>query len=70
MQQALTLIDLEYSNSKFIRGDNSPERAKSLGYLDANDLYPDFEPRSYDAFVGELLCGQAALLYEGMSMEG
>ena len=69
MQQALTLISLEYSYSKFVCGHNCPEYAKSLGYLDARDLYPNFIPRSFEAFAKELLDGRAAKIYEGMSMQ-
>lgn len=31
----------QYYKSYGIRGDNSPEAAKYLGYLDFKDLYPD-----------------------------
>lgn len=48
MKQAMTVIGLEYAYSKFVRGDNSPEYAKYLGYLDAMDLYPKFVPRSFE----------------------
>ncbi len=63
MKQAMTVISLEYSYSKFVRNDNSPEYAKYLGYLDASDLYPDFVPRSFEAFAKELLDGKAAKIF-------
>lgn len=31
----------QYAHSYGIRGDNTPEAAKYLGYLDAHELYPD-----------------------------
>lgn len=63
MKQAMTVIGLEYSYSKFVRGDNSPEYAKYLGYLDARDLYPDFVPRSFEAFAKEVVDGKAAKIF-------
>jgi len=63
MKQAMTVIGLEYSYSMFVRGDNSPEYAKYLGYLDARDLYPDFVPRSFEAFARELVDGKAARIF-------
>lgn len=46
-----------------IRGDNTPEYAAYLGYLDAQELYPDFRPRTFEAFVRELLSGKAEKVY-------
>jgi hypothetical protein len=59
----MTVIGLEYSYSMFVRGDNSPEYAKYLGYLDARDLYPDYVPRSFEAFAKELVDGKAAKIF-------
>lgn len=33
----------QYASSWGVRGDNSPEAAKYLGYLDCKDLYPDIK---------------------------
>ncbi|KAJ1565234.1 hypothetical protein HK405_012858 [Cladochytrium tenue] len=55
---------MEYLWSWGIRGDNSPEAAKYLGYLDAWDLYPDFKPRSLEAYVQEVVAGKARPAYE------
>ncbi len=63
MVQALSVITLDYSYSKFVRGDNSPEAAKTLGYLDARDLYADFIPRKFEAFARELVDGEAARIF-------
>jgi hypothetical protein len=65
----MTVIALDYAYSKFVRGDNTPEYAKYLGYLDASDLYPDLVPRSYEAFGRELLNGEAAVIFEGVTMQ-
>ncbi|KAF4631391.1 hypothetical protein G7Y89_g6741 [Cudoniella acicularis] len=68
MKQAMTVISLEYSYSKFVRGDNSPDYAKYLGYFDASDLYTDFVPRSFEVFAKELLDGKAAKIFEEISL--
>ena len=57
------MISLEYTFSKYVRGDNTPENAKYLGYLDANELYPDFKPIRFAEFVDELIAGKAERLY-------
>jgi hypothetical protein len=66
VNQTLTIIGLEYAYSKFVRSDNPAQYAKYLGYLDANDLYPDFAPRSFEAFAKELLDGRATKIFEGI----
>ena len=44
-----------YKYSLGIRGDNTPERAAYLGYLDAKKLYPDVDSTTFKAFIqGEL----------------
>lgn len=46
-----------------IRGDNTPEYAQYLGYLDANQLYPDTEKTSLQSFLQEVLDGKAVSAY-------
>ncbi|QGA16736.1 hypothetical protein EYB26_004404 [Talaromyces marneffei] len=53
----------EYQLSWGIRGDNVPEYAKYLGYLDAKDLYPDFKSIAFEEYVQELLSGVATGVY-------
>jgi hypothetical protein len=53
----------EYQNSKYLRGDNSPENAKYLGYIDATELYPDFKPIKFEQYLTELLAGKAIRPY-------
>ncbi|KAJ4171219.1 hypothetical protein NW754_007365 [Fusarium falciforme] len=48
----------QYWNSWGIRGDNTPEFAKYLGYLLAKDLYPDLEGRTFEAYVKDALDGK------------
>lgn len=48
----------DYDYSRYLRGDNQPEYAKYLGYLDARELYPDFRPITFREFVKDLLEGK------------
>ena len=57
---------LEYRKSWGIRGDNTPEYATYLGYLLASELYPDLyesgELRTLDAYIQEVIDGDAEIL--------
>jgi hypothetical protein len=55
----------EYNNSTYLRGDNTPEIAKYLGYLDATELYPDFKPIKFEEFFEGLLEGKGERPYSG-----
>ncbi|KAF4996922.1 hypothetical protein FDECE_12245 [Fusarium decemcellulare] len=57
------LAQWQYWNSWGIRGDNTPEYAKYLGYLVAKDLYPDLEGRSLESFIQEVLEGKGRKVY-------
>lgn len=63
-------VSLEYMHSCNVRGDNSPESARYLGFLDAKDLYPDFRPRRYEEFLKEVLEGGAKAPYAGRTIAG
>ncbi|KAJ7639900.1 hypothetical protein B0H17DRAFT_1216760 [Mycena rosella] len=63
MAHMMTFIT-DYQYSKYVRGDNTPTYAAYLGYLDARELYPDFRPRSFKEYVGELLEGKAVKPYQ------
>ncbi|RBQ80346.1 hypothetical protein VDGD_01322 [Verticillium dahliae] len=56
----------EYWNSWGVRGDNTPETAAYLGYLDARELYPDFKPRTLEEYAKEVLAGEAKRVYAEM----
>ncbi|KAJ7727522.1 hypothetical protein DFH07DRAFT_930752 [Mycena maculata] len=58
-----------YKYSKYVRGDNTPEHAQYLGYLDARELYPEFKPRSFTDFVCELLAGKVPKAYASRAEE-
>jgi hypothetical protein len=53
----------EYRISKFIRGDNTRQNGKYLGYLDARELYPEFVPISFENFLEELIAGEVEMPY-------
>ncbi|KAJ7165838.1 hypothetical protein C8R46DRAFT_1096354 [Mycena filopes] len=59
----LQLVKQDYLYNKYVRGDNTPEYAKYLGYLDTKELYPEFRPRTFVEFARELLDGKAEQLY-------
>lgn len=62
-QAHYAIATTQYAWSWGIRGDNTPERAEYLGYLNARELYPDFQPKSFDAFVKDLLEGKGSRVY-------
>ncbi|KAK0380166.1 hypothetical protein CLIM01_02468 [Colletotrichum limetticola] len=67
-QNALAAIGkfcLEYYYSSFIDGDNSPDGVSRLGYLLAADLYPDFQPASFQDFLLEVFKGDIRIPYSG-----
>lgn len=48
-------VILEYAYNAWARGDNCPEKAKFLGYLDAKDLWPDLKAQTLEAAIKEAL---------------
>lgn len=58
------VISSQYMISWGIRGDNTPEYARYLGYLTSDELYPDFEKRSFESYMREVLDGKAKGVYE------
>lgn len=66
------LADKGHAQYKYmlgIRGDNTPEHAKYLGYLDAKELYPCVKPVSFEKFVEEMLQGKLRNHYEGVTLQ-
>ncbi|GLA40771.1 hypothetical protein AnigIFM63309_008607 [Aspergillus niger] len=53
----------QYEHSKYVREDNSPGYAAYLGYLNARELYPDFQPTSFRDFFTEVLNGEGRKVY-------
>ena len=54
----MQLIWHQYLNSWGVRGDNTPESAKYLGYLDFKELYPDVKGKALETMVQETLDGK------------
>ncbi|KAK2610051.1 hypothetical protein N8I77_003510 [Diaporthe amygdali] len=48
-------VILEYVHSAWSRGDNDPQWAGFLGYLDAKLLYPDLEARTLEHSISDVL---------------
>ncbi|EEU34610.1 uncharacterized protein NECHADRAFT_82333 [Fusarium vanettenii 77-13-4] len=55
IDEDIPLVILEYVFSAWARGDNQPAQANLLGYLNAKDLYPDFQAVSLEETVAEAL---------------
>lgn len=55
----------QYALSVGIRGENTPDFAKYLGYLDGKELYPDVEFTPFETYVKEVLSGKAKAVYGG-----
>ncbi|PWI64280.1 hypothetical protein PCL_11312 [Purpureocillium lilacinum] len=53
----------QYLISWGIRGDNTPDYARYLGYLDSKQLYPEFEGKTLEFHCQETLNGSARKLY-------
>lgn len=58
------LIGAQYEYSWGVRGDNTPEYAKFLGYVTSKELYPDLEYTGFEAYLEELLGGKGKGIYE------
>ncbi|KAG9251776.1 isoflavone reductase [Emericellopsis atlantica] len=63
MSDLVSLWTWQYRLSWGVRGDNNPEYAKYLGYLDGKELYPDFEFTTFDQYLDELLEGKGSKVY-------
>lgn len=49
---------LQYRKSWGLRGDNTPEYARYLGYLIGKELYPDLTGKPFEEFCKEALDGK------------
>ena len=68
--QMVTTAVTEYKVSYGIRGDNVPERAAYLGYLNVRELYTDLKTNSFEEFVKALVEGsRKATVYAGRNLE-
>ncbi|OJJ83122.1 aromatic alcohol reductase [Aspergillus glaucus CBS 516.65] len=53
----------EYQLSWGLRGDNTPDFAKYLGYLTSKELYPDFQPTDFKDYLQSVIGGTAKGVY-------
>lgn len=59
--QSMMVVGMgQYRQLLGIRGDNTPEKAKYLNYLDAKDLYPDIRVTPLHQYIEDVLAGKAA----------
>jgi hypothetical protein len=63
------LVWAEYGVTKYVRGDNTPQNAEYLGYVNGRELYPDFEFISFADFVDELVAGKAKKPYPHLQFQ-
>ncbi|CAJ0554450.1 Ff.00g129630.m01.CDS01 [Fusarium sp. VM40] len=64
--QLLMAIGLrEYYYSLEIRGDNTPEHAEYLGYLNGKELYPDVQVETLEDYMKGVVDGTIERLYIG-----
>ncbi|KAK5049547.1 hypothetical protein LTR84_004476 [Exophiala bonariae] len=54
----------QYALSWGIRGENTPQFAKYLGYLDGKQLYPDVDFTSFESYLQEVISGSAQGVYD------
>ncbi|KAK1988411.1 isoflavone reductase [Colletotrichum cereale] len=60
---------IQYRKSWGLRGDNTPEYARYLGYQIGKDLYPDLTGKSFEGFCKEALQGKLKPIYESTMKE-
>ncbi|KAI1454353.1 NAD(P)-binding protein [Annulohypoxylon moriforme] len=63
-REFIALARLQYWYTCGIRGDNTPEYAKYLGYLLTKDLYPEFKGVTLEAYAKEVLDGKGEIVYK------
>ncbi|KAK6210510.1 hypothetical protein LQW54_006118 [Pestalotiopsis sp. IQ-011] len=57
-QSMLVLGMAQYRQLLGIRGDNTPQKARYLNYLDAIELYPDIRVTHLEEYIRDALAGQ------------
>lgn len=62
------LYTSEYALSWGLRGDNTPDYAKYLGYVTSKELYPGFNGVTFEDYLNELLEGKANRVYPDMKL--
>lgn len=65
----LKMTTAQYQLSWGVRGDNTPEFAKSIGYLTSKELYPDMDYTKFEDFLRMVLDGKMKPVYEELSAQ-
>ncbi|CAJ0546554.1 Ff.00g011810.m01.CDS01 [Fusarium sp. VM40] len=60
----VTLAKYQYWYSCGVRGDNTPEYARYLGYITTKELYPDMEWTSLAAYFQDVIDGKGERVYK------
>jgi uncharacterized protein YbjT (DUF2867 family) len=61
---AFKAVIRQYVLSWGIRGDNTPQKAKELGYLTSKELWPEMKYVKFEDFLRDVVEGRATLVYE------
>ena len=67
---AFKAVARQYVRSWGFRGDNTPEKAKELGYVTSKELWPEMEFVSYKKFLTDVVKGEASPVYDQDRREG
>ena len=67
---AFLVVARQYVRSWGIRGDNTPEKAKELGYVTSKELWPEMKFVKYEDFLGDVIDGKAKPVYEEETRAG
>lgn len=59
----LGLTTSQYFTSIWLRGDNLPESATYLGYVNGKELYPDVKYTTFAEYAKELMAGEGKRVY-------
>jgi hypothetical protein len=60
----VTLAKYQYWYSCGVRGDNTPEYARYLGYVTTKELYPDMEWNSLATYFQDVIDGKGERVYK------
>jgi hypothetical protein len=63
---SLQLYGGQYQRSWGVKGENTPEYAKYLGYVTSKELYPDMTFTKFEDYMKEVVDGKAKGVYEEM----
>jgi len=61
---AFQAVSRQYALSWGVRGDNTPEKAKELGYVTSKELWPEMEFAGFEGFLKDVIEGKGAAVYE------